>query len=146
MNNRIVRPVRAWAEYDQWSLFYLHWAIEQGDQRTAGWDQWQFPKAGDGIPQQFRRYGSLPNAIGYPDLDRKGGLRSLRVLYDNGWRLRLDPVRGPMTTETGKWFWYLHQEQDAPEVPHGRFTEDKDSEAVERAMIAAAAFFSQRQD
>ena len=75
-----------------------------------------------------------------------GPLRSLRVLYENGWWLRLDLLNGPLTTAIHDWLWYLHQEQDAPEIPHGRFTEDKDSEAVERGMIAAAAFFSQRQD
>jgi hypothetical protein len=77
-----------------------------------------------------------------------GPLRSLRVLYENGAELKLQPR--DQAKHPGYWFWRLYQEKyrfmvDAGEfhLADGDFPEDKDSEAVERAMIAAAAWFSQ---
>ena len=140
MSNRIVRPVRAWADYDLWSV-YLE--FEDG---KLGFRRYVIPKGGAGrLTESFDVFPGVAAAL-QGDGPKSGSLNSLRVLYENGWWLRLDPLKGPTTTAVHDWFWYLHQEQDAPEIPHGRFTEDKDSEAVERAMIAAAAFFSQRQD
>jgi hypothetical protein len=140
MTDRLVRPIRAWADYDEWSVFAIQSATEIGGFRSDGWQRWDIPKAAKWQPSQYRVAYSLVDTLDFMDL---GPLRSLRVLYENGWWLQLDPIRGGITTAISDWFWCLHQGTDDPEIPHGRFTEDKDSEAVERSMIAAAAWFTQ---
>ena len=136
--SRIVRPVRAWAEYDAWQVL-----VGKGPYCKT----YHIPQTGEGDPFVGVYSGvadavrSLP-AISLPNI---GPLRSLRVLYENGWTLELGPESGRTTTASDGWFWYLHEDKDAPEIPHGRFTEDTDSEAVERALIAAAAWFTQQQ-
>lgn len=129
--SRIVRPIRAWADYDDWRWFW-HDLSEK---------VYAIPLTADGHPF----VSSWPSVVQAARSFEHEPLRSLRVLYENGWTLELGPESGRTTTASGSWFWYLHEDKDAPEIPHGRFSEDKDSEAVERAMIAAAAWFSQRQ-
>jgi hypothetical protein len=137
MTERLVRPIRAWADYDEWRWFmrlreeivvHKYYAIPQGSEGEP------FTSAGLGVVQGLVQFSYQVEG---------GPLRSLRVLYENGWWLQLDPIRGGITTAISDWFWYLHQGTDDPEIPHGRFAEDKDSEAVERAMIAASAWFTQ---
>jgi hypothetical protein len=130
LTDRLVRPIRAWAEYDEWT-----WMADAATDKV-----YSIPTSGDGGPF-VSQYISVVQAAAEGDMFRP--LRSLRVLYENGWWLQLDPIRGGITTTLSDWFWCLHQGKDDPEIPHGRFTEDKDSEAVERAMIAASAWFTQ---
>ena len=49
MSNRIVRPVRAWAEYDDWSVFAIQYANEIGGSRSEGWERWDTPKGSTGF-------------------------------------------------------------------------------------------------
>lgn len=142
MSERMVRPIRAWAEYDEWSVFLQEFDAEYWDVvfTPRAEDDWEYSREEFVGIVDFMR-GSTDEAMKM----QVGPLRSLRVLYENGYELKLEPS-GLASGHLHEWFWYLHQFKDDPEIPHGRFTEDKDSEAVERAMIAAAAFFSQRQD
>jgi hypothetical protein len=90
----------------------------------------------------------------YAAIDRiEVPLRSLRVLYENGYELKVKGREGTIrgTSDYGiTWDWSLWMPltpgtvyaMPGP-VASGSFPEDKDSEAVERAMIAAAAWFSQ---
>jgi hypothetical protein len=83
---------------------------------------------------------------------RVGPLRSLRVLYENGYELKTHSRDGwiaPAAKEGITWYWSLSAPPPTTvvlmpgPVAQGSFWEDKDSEAVERAMIAAAAYFTQ---
>jgi hypothetical protein len=134
MTDRIVKPVRAWANYDEWM-----WMLDVTDPYTR---VVAIPLTGTG-----NEFVTGPKSIVHavrnvPTLREMGPLRSLRVLYDNGYELNVKPV-GLSSGHLHDWFWYLHQFKDEPEIPHGHYTEDKDSEAVERAMAAAATYFTQ---
>jgi hypothetical protein len=135
MSERLVRPVRAWGEYDEWSVFALY--------LSSDWQIWEMPQTKNGLPITGF------SASLYAAIDRiEVPLRSLRVLYENGMVLHLVVYYGD-----GLWNWYLYPsmdlfwqaERDDGFHPNasGSFQEDKDSEAVERAMIAAAAWFTQ---
>ena len=132
MTDRIVRPVRAWADYDEWSV-YLE--FEDG---KLGFRRYVIPKGGAGrLTESFDVFPGVAAAL-KGDGPKSGSLRSVRVLYENGAELILG------TGYAGRgWGWIV---QYGDRHASGDFTEDKDSEAVERAMIAAAAWFSQRQD
>jgi hypothetical protein len=76
----------------------------------------------------------------YAAIDRiEVPLRSLRVLYENGYEMELDADDGPFP---GEWEWLVLGPGQTYQAS-GSFKEDKDSEAVERAMIAASACFTQ---
>jgi hypothetical protein len=139
MTDRLVRPVRAWAEYDEWSVFALY--------LSSDWQIWEMPQTKNGLPITGF------SASLYAAIDRiEVPLRSLRVLYENGYVLKANrrealPPRPGYINVT--WYWYLFPPEIVDgyrvvgQVADGLFPEDKDSEAVERAMIAAAAWFSQ---
>lgn len=136
MNNRIVRPVRAWAEYDQW-LVYLE--FEDG---KLGFRRYVIPKGEAGrLTESFDLFPGVAAAL-KGDGPKSGSLRSLRVLYENGCELTLQRRFGGTF-----WGWSIELSDEFNEIkapwPGGSFTEDKDSEAVERALIAAAAWFTQ---
>ena len=139
MTDRIVRPIRAWAEYDDWLVFAIQSAFETGGVRSDGWQRSDIPQTGKGVPQQYRINYNLADALSFTET---GPLRSLRVLYDNGIELKLQKYANINGLDITKrhWHWYLRGADAA-----GEFAEDKDSEAVERAMIAAAAWFTQEQ-
>lgn len=137
MTERIERPFRAWAEYDLWSV-YLE--FEDG---KLGFRRYVIPKGEAGrLTESFDVFPGVAAAL-KGDGPKSGSLESVRVLYENGYRLKLQCYANINGLDTGKrhWHWYLVGVDAA-----GDFAEDSDSEAVERAMIAAAAFFSQRQD
>jgi hypothetical protein len=139
MSERLVRPVRAWGEYDEWSVFALY--------LSSDWQIWEMPQTKNGLPITGF------SASLYAAIDRiEVPLRSLRVLYENGYVLKANrrealPPRPGYINVT--WYWYLFPPEIVDgyrvvgQVADGLFPEDKDSEAVERAMIAAAAWFSQ---
>jgi hypothetical protein len=139
MSERLVRPVRAWGEYDEWSVFALY--------LSSDWQIWEMPQTKNGLPITGF------SASLYAAIDRiEVPLRSLRVLYENGYELKANrrealPPRPGYINVT--WYWYLFPPEIVDgyrvvgQVADGLFPEDKDSEAVERAMIAAAAWFSQ---
>jgi hypothetical protein len=140
MSERLVRPVRAWGEYDEWSVFALY--------LSSDWQIWEMPQTKNGLPITGF------SASLYAAIDRiEVPLRSLRVLYENGYELKAKAREGTIrgTSDYGTtWDWSLWMPltpgtvyaMPGP-VASGSFPEDKDSEAVERAMIAAAAWFSQ---
>jgi hypothetical protein len=88
-SERIVKPVRAWAEYDEWSCY-----IEDdfdGERGKPFWIWW-YPKTGDGAADDGGVQG-IVDGLGYSDqMVGSGPLRSLRVLYENGYELKLIPV------------------------------------------------------
>jgi hypothetical protein len=133
-SERIVKPVRAWANYDAWM-----WMLDVTDPYTR---VVAIPLTGAG-----NEFVTGPKSIGaavrtVPTLREMGPLRSLRVLYENGYELRLWGVVGIYDLSTRiKWKWNVKLE--GVERANGSFHEDKDSEAVERAMVAAAAYFTQ---
>jgi hypothetical protein len=122
MTDRLVRPIRAWAEYDTWT-----WMADAATDKV-----YSIPTSGDGGPF-VSQYISVVQAAAEGDMFRP--LRSLRVLYENGYELKMHPdVPDP-------WYWCV--EHGGKLMASGWFAEDKDSEAVERAMIAASAWFTQ---
>jgi hypothetical protein len=126
MTDRIVKPVRAWANYDAWM-----WMLDVTDPYTR---VVAIPLTGTG-----NEFVTGPKSIVHavrnlPTLREMGPLRSLRVLYENGCQLQLGNF-------DGSWRWKVYDSENV--LARGGFPEDKDSEAVERAMIAAAAYFTQ---
>lgn len=123
-----VVPVRAWAEYSEWSVF-----IDKAADK--GFDTWHIPKSG-----QARVVTGWALSIYHvfmatnPD-ENFGPLQSLRVLLSNGHELQLEWT-------PYEWRWYIHAFRDDPEIPYGLFRDDNDAEAVQRALTAAAAFFN----
>jgi hypothetical protein len=126
MTDRLVRPIRAWAEYDEWT-----WMADAATDKV-----YSIPTSGDGGPF-VSQYISVAQAAAEGDMFRP--LRSLRVLYENGYEMELDADDGPFP---GEWEWLVLGPGQTYQAS-GSFKEDKDSEAVERAMIAASAWFSQ---
>ena len=126
MTDRIVKPVRAWAEYDEWT-----WMADAATDKV-----YSIPTSGDGGPF-VSQYISVVQAAAEGDMFRP--LRSLRVLYENEYEMELDADDGPFP---GEWEWLVLGPGQTYQAS-GSFKEDKDSEAVERSMIAAAAWFSQ---
>jgi hypothetical protein len=139
LTDRLVRPIRAWAEYDEWT-----WMADAATDKV-----YSIPTSGDGGPF-VSQYISVAQAAAEGDMFRP--LRSLRVLYENGYELKANrrealPPRPGYINVT--WYWYLFPPEIVDgyrvvgQVADGLFPEDKDSEAVERAMIAASAWFTQ---
>lgn len=129
MTDRIVKPVRAWAEYDEWM-----WMLEQDVEKV-----YCIPKSAIGRAFVTDVSGVVDAARNFGIYQNPGPLRSLRVLYENGYEMELDADDGPFP---GEWEWLVLGPGQTYQAS-GSFKEDKDSEAVERAMIAAAAWFSQ---
>jgi hypothetical protein len=133
MTNRMVKPVRAWAYYDAWMWM----------QDLAG----DFPRLYaiplTGVGEEFVSgpKGVVAAVRGMETLAGRemGPLRSLRILYENGYELVVLP---PLATfgEDG-YLWNLSR--DGKHRANGSIIEDKDHEAVERAMIGAVAWFTQ---
>jgi hypothetical protein len=148
MTDRIVRPVRAWAEYDKHTLYWgdrMVTTIPKGADDDAHWI--------DDTVESVREALSWASDDKLGWQENWGPLRFLRVLYENGYELKAKGREGTIrgTSEYGTtWDWSLWMPltpgtvyaMPGP-VASGSFPEDKDSEAVERAMIAAAAWFSQ---
>jgi hypothetical protein len=126
MTDRIVKPVRAWAEYDEWT-----WMADAATDKV-----YSIPTSGDGGPF-VSQYISVVQAAAEGDMFRP--LRSLRVLYENGYEMELDADDGPFP---GEWEWLVLGPGQTYQAS-GSFKEDKDTDAVERAMIAASAWFTQ---
>jgi hypothetical protein len=126
MTERLVRPVRAWAEYDTWT-----WMADAATDKV-----YSIPTSGDGGPF-VSQYISVVQAAAEGDMFRP--LRSLRVLYENGYEMELDADDGPFP---GEWEWLVLGPGQTYQAS-GSFKEDKDTDAVERAMIAASAWFTQ---
>jgi hypothetical protein len=135
MTDRIVRPVRAWADYDEWSLF----ARDPMEHSGQYWKFYCIPNGAKGEPYVSTKPG-VTAILKFMEDQRIGALRSLRVLYENGYELKLECYANINGLDITKrhWHWYLKGVDCA-----GEFAEDKDSEAVERAMIAASAWFTQ---
>jgi hypothetical protein len=132
MSERLVRPVRAWGEYDEWSVFALY--------LSSDWQIWEMPQTKNGLP-----ITGFAASL-YAAIDRiEVPLRSLRVLYENGYELRLTAVSfiEGLPTSLTHWAWSLWPKKGMDAAANGIFAEDKDSEAVERAMIAASSWFTQ---
>jgi hypothetical protein len=140
-SDRIVKPIRAWAEYED-RRRYIFW-----DDLWDTWETWSLPLSASGGPYQQPGYNSIVDAVS-DDGPRAGSLRSLRVRYDNGYELRLTAVGfiEGLAPELTHWAWSLWPETGMMVADNDSFAEDRDSEAVERAMIAASAWFTQRQD
>jgi hypothetical protein len=128
MTDRIVKPVRAWAEYDEWT-----WMADAATDKV-----YSIPTSGDGGPF-VSQYISVVQAAAEGDMFRP--LRSLRVLYENGYELKL--VAWDNTADPENFRWEVTKPGALYEAAGGALHEDKDSEAVERAMTAAASWFSQ---
>jgi hypothetical protein len=142
MTERIVRPIRAWAEYDEWSVFMDHYTGIASDERWF-YDAHLVPKGANGACTGHGGFRGIADFFG-DEPKPLGPLRSLRVLYENGATLIL---RQWPAYSNGPWKWDLWDHGGAHRrmLATGDFPEDKDSEAVERAMVAAAAWFSQAQ-
>jgi hypothetical protein len=141
MTERIVRPIRAWAEYDELSVYIQdYWSGTDNPTVDRQWfAMWGIPKTGSGYLATINGFPGIVAALNANDV-RSGPLRSVRVLYENGYELKLQAyanING-LDPEKRHWHWYLVGVDAA-----GDFAEDRDSEAVERAMIAAAAWFTQ---
>ena len=137
-----VKPIRAWADYDEW------WVLldSTGYDTTPGnFEPWEMPKGRTGGPWNEGEYTGIVVAI--EDMNH-GPLRSFRVLFDNGYELRLRHG----SREHGETFWfYWNLSPPLPAegvyapvgpVAQGSINEDKDHEAVHRALTAAAAYFN----
>jgi hypothetical protein len=136
MTDRIVRPIRAWAEYDEWSVYLQQWDAEYWDVvfTPNGDDDWAYSR------KEFSGIADFVQGSAGADMTvHVGPLRSLRVLYENGYEMELDADDGPFP---GEWEWLVLGPGETYQAS-GSFKEDKDSEAVERAMIAASAWFTQ---
>jgi hypothetical protein len=133
MANRMVKPVRAWAYYDAWMWM----------QDLAG----DFPRLYaiplTGVGEEFVSgpKGVVAAVRGMETLAGRemGPLRSLRILYENGYELVVLPQLA--TFGEDGYLWNLSR--DGKHRANGSIIEDKDYEAVERAMIGAVAWFTQ---
>jgi hypothetical protein len=133
MTDRLVKPVRAWAYYDAWM-----WMQDlAGDFPRL----YAIPLTGAGEEFVSGPKGVVAAVRGMETLAGRemGPLRSLRILYENGYELVVLP---PLATfgEDG-YLWNLSR--DGKHRANGSIIEDKDHEAVERAMIGAVAWFTQ---
>jgi hypothetical protein len=134
MTDRIVKPVRAWAEYDKHTLYWgdrMVTTIPKGADDDAHWI--------DDTVESVREALSWASDDKLGWQENWGPLRSLRVLYENGYELYVS------LSGTGNVYWNVGwNDNNFPKgFAEGNFTEDRDSEAVERAMIAASAWFTQ---
>lgn len=75
-----VQPVRAWAEYDEWSVF--------ADRVGPEWDIWVSPRNEHGV--LWHRAGMSGLLAALPGADTCGPLRSLRVLFSTGHEMELE--------------------------------------------------------
>jgi hypothetical protein len=133
MTNRMVSPIRAWAYYDAWMWM----------QDLAG----DFPRLYaiplTGVGEEFVSgpKGIVAAVRGMETLAGRemGPLRSLRILYENGYELDLIPPIEEFQEKGYLWDLSL----DGKHRANGSIIEDKDHEAVERAMIGAVAWFTQ---
>jgi hypothetical protein len=133
MTNRMVSPIRAWAYYDAWMWM----------QDLAG----DFPRLYaiplTGVGEEFVSgpKGIVAAVRGMETLAGRemGPLRSLRILYENGYELEVFPPLAKFGEDGYLWNLSL----DGKHRANGSIIEDKDHEAVERAMIGAVAWFTQ---
>jgi hypothetical protein len=137
MTERLVRPVRAWADYEEWSVFMDHYTGIASDERWF-YEAHLIPKGANGA---CTGHGGFRGLVDFFKNEPKplGPLRSLRVLYENGYEMELDADDGPFP---GEWEWLVLGPGQTYQAS-GSFKEDKDTEAVERSLIAAAAWFTQ---
>lgn len=125
-----VKPIRAWATYDKWM-----WMADPYDE--GGWRVFAMPLTGEG--EEFvTGLRSIPYTV--ERLAYMLPLRSLRVLFDNGYTLVLHGWPNAPHDRTS-WEWRVN-DPNGDLRAEGEFTEDKDHEAVERAVIASAAVFN----
>jgi hypothetical protein len=129
MTDCIVKPVRAWANYDAWM-----WMLDVTDPYTR---VVAIPLTGTGNEFVTGPKSIVAAVRNMPTLREMGPLRSLRVLYENGYELKLEP------RDLAMWEWEIFPEDAMIPKAGGGFFEDKDSEAAERAMIGAATYFTQ---
>ena len=130
-----VTPVRAWAEYDEWSGY-----MEFREQ----WLEWtwaEIPKGASGeLYSDKNEVNSVSEAVGaWGDERGFGPLRSLRVLLSNGHEIRLDREAAygvVMRPKPGWWFLSEHGQNEFP------FQAATDAEAVDRALVEATAWFA----
>ena len=134
-----IRPVRAWAEYDEWSMF-----IER-EKNSFRW-QWvpfAIPKTGAGTYSFLIARDSLVEVFSQPADGRPrfdfGPLRSLRVLLSNGCEIRLDREAAYGVVMLPKPGWCFLSEHGQNEIS---FQAATDAEAVERALAEATAWFA----
>jgi hypothetical protein len=133
MANRMVKPVRAWAYYDAWM-----WMQDlAGDFPRL----YAIPLTGEGQEFVSGPKGIVAAVRGMETLAGRemGPLRSLRILYENGYELVVLPQLA--TFGEDGYLWNLSR--DGKHRANGSIIEDKDYEAVERAMIGAVAWFTQ---
>ncbi len=145
-------PVRAWAEYEEWSVFILLG-------RNMGYQRWQIPKGADEKPHAIDRVdGYLSDAL---ELVNCGPLRSIRVLLSTGHEVHIHPhgqaqpywVDRTKPRPNGD-YWCCSIWGEAPtgweQRPHMKSLETffaaTDSEAVERALAAAIAWVTAAPD
>lgn len=132
-----VMPVRAWAEYPEWSVYIEQWWTED-------WYRVDIPKgANHGLriltqddTRELLPIPSLVAALAIEMSSPYGPLQSLRVLLSNGETLTLG--------RANDWWWYWTL-SDPPQIggyADGGFEDDNDAEAVQRALTAAAAYFN----
>jgi hypothetical protein len=135
MTDRMVSPIRAWAYYDAWM-----WMQDlAGDFPRL----YAIPLTGEGEEFVSGPTGVVAAVRGMEALAGRemGPLRSLRVLYENGYELHVN--RGLAGVEKPGTFWWHLYRGKGDRVAYGSFTDDKDHEAVERAMIGVVAWFTQ---
>jgi hypothetical protein len=91
MTSAEVRPVRAWAEYDEWSVYWQHLAkIESA---------WFIPSGADGLAYNL---GHIPLETMIEGQQLHGySLRSLRVLLSTGHEVGLDRYADSVTIPQG---------------------------------------------
>jgi hypothetical protein len=133
MTDRLVKPVRAWAYYDAWM-----WMQDlAGDFPRL----YAIPLTGAGEEFVSGPKGVVAAVRGMETLAGRemGPLRSLRILYENGYELVVLPQLA--TFGEDGYLWNLSR--DGKHRANGSIIEDKDYEAVERAMIGAVAWFTQ---
>jgi hypothetical protein len=133
MTNRMVKPVRAWAYYDAWM-----WMQDlAGDFPRL----YAIPLTGEGQEFVSGPKGIVAAVRGMETLAGRemGPLRSLRILYENGYELEVFPPLAKFGEDGYLWNLSL----DGKHRANGSIIEDKDHEAVERAMIGAVAWFTQ---
>jgi hypothetical protein len=133
MANRMVKPVRAWAYYDAWM-----WMQDlAGDFPRL----YAIPLTGEGQEFVSGPKGIVAAVRGMETLAGRemGPLRSLRILYENGYELEVFPPLAKFGEDGYLWNLSL----DGKHRANGSIIEDKDHEAVERAMIGAVAWFTQ---
>lgn len=137
-----VKPVRAWAEYDEWAVFFIEIAHEYED--APGWEPWEIPKAGNGRPYTCSVYTTIVDAI---DGTNHGPLRSIRVLLSNGAEVRLE-TQGRLGYRQVK---LRRSDGTAPswgvdfDTRRGFVCID-DAEAVERAIAEATVWFAAQEE